>query len=178
MWQKVKFDTVNFSAFYFANLWVCFVSFFFLNDYILQLGAQVTNIAQKDLNVKSDGTTVYYWSLLFVYFCVVFAVMMAVMKTLHIHLPDNNVQGMETFITFVLIIGFFFYTFHKTFILAGMPDGTPPFIVNLIMGSKGRYLTGVLTTTNSSVVWQNLSDPLWCFGPLGFMLYRAKTDQH
>jgi hypothetical protein len=175
MWQKVKFDTVNFSAFYFANLWVCFVSLHFAQPYFEQLGSYMTNLAQTDIKVNASSSLIYYFSLAFVYFLAVSGIMLMVMKPLHIHLPDNNVQGIETFLTFMLILGFFFYTFHKTFNIA-MPDGVPPFLVNLLMG-EGRYISGGLTRGTTAVIWSNLSSAIWCFGPLGYMLYRAKSDK-
>jgi hypothetical protein len=175
MWQKVRFDTVNFSAFYFANLWVCFVSLFFLKDWLAMLGNYATNLAQTDLQVKNtSGSLVFYWSLILVYFLVVSLAMMMIMKPLHIHLPDNNVQGAETFLTFILILGFFFYTFHKTFINVAMPDGVPAVLADLIMG-QGKFISGASTRGLTSVIWGNISNFIWCFLPIGFMWFRAKT---
>jgi hypothetical protein len=174
MWQHVKFDTVNFSAFFFSNLWVCFVSLFFLNQPINNLANTLTDSVKRDLALKNNPNEIYYWVLLLVYFGVVFLVMSMVMKPLNIHLPDNNVKGVETFITFVLILGFFFFTFHKTFNI-GMPNGVPGFIVNLIMGPSSKYLDGQTTAAGASVLWSNISTFVWCFAPLGYMIFRAKT---
>ena len=172
-WQNVKFDTVNFSAFYFANLWVCFISTTILKSEILKLSFIGTNLVQNDLNIKGNSTQTQYLIQLFIYFLIVFITMALIMKPLNIHLPDSKSQGIETLLNSILIFGFFMFTFHKVFNV-GMPREVPPQVVDLIMGD-GRYLDGL--GTNSSVLWGYASNFVWCFLPLGYMWYRVKTDK-
>lgn len=174
MWKYVRFNKVNFSAFYFANLWLCFTGYFVLKDPIKNFGSSLQNLLIKDLNVESSPATAYYWSLVFAYFLVICLTMVFVMKPLNIHIPDNKVDAWETAITFILVTGFFLYSFHKIFSI-GMPEIFPGWLVKLIMGSNAYYIENFKSVEGPSMIWSNVSDILWNFGPLAFMWYRAKT---
>jgi hypothetical protein len=174
MWKFVQFNKVNFSAFYFANLWFCFTGFFVLGDKLREVGSYIQNLVIKDLKVNSSPATMYYWSLIFVYFAVIIATMILVMKPLNIHIPDTKIEWWETALTFLLIAGFFFYSFHKIFNL-GMPEVFPPIIVKLIMGTNAYYIESMKIVEGPGVIWSTVSDFVWNFLPLTFMWYRAKT---
>jgi hypothetical protein len=174
MWKFVSFNKSNFSAFYFANLWFCFTGYFLLGNNLREVGSYVQNLVVKDLKYNASPSTMYYWSMLLVYLVSIFIIMIVVMKPLNIHIPDANIEAWETVLTFLLVVGFFFYSFHKIFSL-GMPEGTPGQLVKLIMGPNAYYIETMRSVENVSVIWSNLSDFIWNFLPLGFMWYRAKT---
>jgi hypothetical protein len=174
MWKFVSFNKANFSAFYFANLWFCFTGYFVLGNQLRDVGSYIQNLVIKDFKVNSSPATMYYWSLIAVYFTVILVTMFLVMKPLNIHIPDAKVETWESVLTFLLVFGFFFYSFHKIFNL-GMPEGTPPQLVKLIMGTDAYYIESMRNVENTSVIWSRLSDFVWNFVPLGFMWYRAKT---
>jgi glucan phosphoethanolaminetransferase (alkaline phosphatase superfamily) len=174
MWKFIRFNRVNFSAFYFANLWFCFTGYFVLGDQLRQVASYVQNLVIKDLNQSSSPATLYYWSLIAVYLIVITITMLVVMKPLNIHIPDTKIEMWEQLLTCFLVAGFFFYSFHKIFSL-GMPEGVPGQIVKLIMGQNAYYIESTRNVENISVIWSTVSDFVWNFCPLGFMWWRAKT---
>lgn len=171
---EAQFSKVNYSAFYFANLWCTFLGLFIFKDALKYVGSNVQNFLIRDVNLNGSPTTLYYWSLVAVFFAVVMLVMLFIMKPLNIHIPDNKIEFSESVLTFVLITGFFFYSFHKILNI-GMPELFPQFLVKLIMGSNAYYLESLKVIEGTSVLWSSLSDPLWSFGPLLYMWWRAKT---
>jgi hypothetical protein len=168
------FSKVNYSAFYFANLWCCFLGLFIFKDFLKLVGSSIQNFLIRDVNVSGSPTFIYYWSLLGVFLAVVIGVMILIMKPLNIHIPDNKIEFSESLITFIFIAGFFFYSFHKIMNI-GMPELFPTQVVKLIMGTNAYYLESLRPIEGTSVIWSAISDPLWSFGPIGYMWWRAKT---
>ncbi|MGL4758929.1 MAG: hypothetical protein ACRCXZ_06310 [Patescibacteria group bacterium] len=173
MWKYIKFNKVNYSAFFFANLWVAFTCFFVLKFQMLQLASYIQNLIVKDFNQNTSPATMFYYSMLLVYFIVILLAMIFVMKPLNIHIPDTKIEWWEQALTFILIVGFFLYSFHKIFDY-GMPELFWPQLVKFISGASGRYIENN-RPIEVGVLWSNLSDLFWNFVPLGFMWYRAKT---
>lgn len=173
MWKYVKFNRVNFSAFYFANLWFAFCCLTIFRAPVQMMATSIQNLFVKDFNQRLAPGITQYYSYLFVYLAGIMLTMILIMKPLNIHIPDTKIETVESIVTFLLITGFFFYSCHHIFDLK-FPDFIPMWLAKFIGGINATNMDP-LKNTETSTFWPWLSDWFWNIAPLGCMWYRAKT---